>query len=211
MRTGIACVFAVALIFSGCSEDITGNEPLTFGGDNPLDVCGVWKYAAVAVKGDCSLLFCSECHHMRDDGGERPPWYAHLQGVRTIEHEQNDEDLLISDHIIGSTMGVDMQGTVRAYSGDFLCGGSVVDESGATFLYSEDGRFLSNDNYESTLALSSSKGGTACKVIWSVTGTRILGRRYGERCRFSDADLIHAVEITAPPPSTPHAGFFLIQ
>ena len=171
MRTGIVCLFAAAMIFSGCSEDIQGNGPFTFGPDNVLDVSGLWRYEAEAVKGDCSLLFCSECHHIRDDGIERPPWYAHLRGLRAIE--QDGEDLLISDHVISSTMGFDMQGTVRAYSGDFLCGKSVVDETGATFLYTEDGRFLSNDHYESTLALSSSKDGTICKVIWSVTGLRV--------------------------------------
>ena len=166
MRTGIACVFAAALIFSACSEDID-----TFGPGNILDVSGVWRYEGEAVKGDCSLLFCSECHHFRVDEGERPPWYARIQGLRSIEQE--GEDLSISDHIISSTMGFDMQGTVRAYSGDFLCGRSVVDESGATFLYTEDGTFRTNDNYESTLALSSSKDGTVCKVIWSVTGVRV--------------------------------------
>jgi len=171
MRIGIACVFAAALLFSACSEDIQGGGPFPFGSDHPLDVSGVWRYEAEAVKGDCTLLFCAECHHIRGDGSERTPWYAHLQGVRTIEQE--DEDLLISDHIISSTMGVKMQGTVRAYSGDFLCGRSVVDESGATFLYTEDGTFLSNSNYESTLALSSSKDGTVCKIIWAVTGLRI--------------------------------------
>ena len=62
---GVLCVFAAALIFSGCSEDIN-----TFGPDHILDVSGTWRYEAEAVKGDCTLLFCSECHYVRDDGIE---------------------------------------------------------------------------------------------------------------------------------------------
>jgi hypothetical protein len=70
-------------------------------------------------------------------------------------------------------MGVEMQGSVRAYSGDFLCGHTVVDKWGKTLTYSEYGTFRSNDKYESTLALSSSTDGPTCIVIWSVTGRRV--------------------------------------
>ena len=86
---------------------------------------------------------------------------------------QDGEDLFISDHIISTAMGVEMRGSIRMYSGDFLCGRSVEDESGTSLLYIEDGTFHSNDLYESTLTISSSKDRLICKVTWSVTGRRV--------------------------------------
>ncbi len=165
MRMSIACVLTVALSLLGCSEDILGVSPVA---EEPLNVSGVWEYTSGAVKGDCGFLFCGECHHSGTEDSERGSWY--VRGLRFIE--QDDEDLLVSDHIINTTMGVEMQGSLRVYSGSFLCGRRVVDESGATLLYTEDGIFHSNDHYESTLALSLSKEGPICKAIWSVTGRR---------------------------------------
>ena len=170
MRKSIACVFAAVLSLSGCSGDDGGREPLPFGPDNPVEVSGVWNYQGKAEAGACSTLFCSECHGTGVEEGDFDPWYEYIEGSRTIE--QDGESLLISDHIISTAMGVEMQGSVQVYSGRFLCGRSVVDDSGATLLYTEDGIFHSNDYYESTLSLSSSINGTACKVIWSVTGRR---------------------------------------
>jgi hypothetical protein len=169
MRMSIACVLAVALSFFGCSEDIMGVKDVA---DTPLDVSGVWEYTGGAVKGDCGFLFCGECHRTGTEDSERDSWYA--RGLRSIE--QDGEDLLITDHIIHTVMGVHMQGSVRVYSGSFLCGQNVVDDSsGTTFLYTENGTFYSNDHYESTLALSLSKkgqDGPICKAVWSVTGRR---------------------------------------
>jgi len=178
MKKSIACIFAVALSLSGCSEDPTGGSTFPFGTNNPLNVSGAWSYESVVVADDCSSLFCSECHDDKSrfcppvDASNTPePWYNCLRGSRTIV--QDGEDLLIHDHVISTAMGVDMQGSVRVYSGDFLCGQNAVDESGTTLLYTEDGTFHSNDRYEATLTLSSSRNGTVfCKIIWSVTGRR---------------------------------------
>ena len=176
MKMSITCVFAAALALSGCSEDMKGGGPFPFGPNNPLNVSGTWRYDGTVVSDDCSSLFCSECHDAVDKAGEcdprdpSDPWYKCIQGARVIV--QDGEDLLISDHIISTAMGVEMQGSIRMFSGDFLCGRSVEDASGTTLLYTEDGTFHSNDHYESTLTLSSSKDGPLCKVIWTVTGRR---------------------------------------
>ena len=171
MRKSVACVFALAIVLAGCSdEDIQGGAPFPFGPDNPMNVSGTWTYEGRVVEDACSTLFCGECHHARTGDSECDPWYECIQGVRTIV--QDRDDLNISDHIIDSAMGVEMQGSVRVYSGSFSCGRSVVDESGTTLLYTEDGTFHSNDSYSSTLSLSSSGNGATCKVIWSVAGRR---------------------------------------
>jgi hypothetical protein len=181
MRKSIACVFAMALAFSACSENMTGGGTFPFGPDNPLNVSGAWRYESVVVADDCGSLFCSECHDDRtrfcppSDPLIPPdtpdPWYKCLRGSRNIVQE--GENLLISDHVISTAMGVDMTGSVRVYSGDFLCGRRTVDDSDTTLLYTEDGTFHSNDRYESILTLSSSRNGTVvCKVVWSVTGRR---------------------------------------
>jgi len=176
MRMSVACVFAVALSLTGCSEDIQGGAPFPFGSDHPLDVSGVWRYELEVLAYDCSSLFCSECHDKGTQFGEcdstnpSDPWYKCIQGTRRIV--QDGEDLLIWDHLVNVSMGVELQGTVRVYSGDFLCGKRVVDESGTSLLYTEDGTFHSNNRYESTLTLSSSRDNLLCKVVWSVTGER---------------------------------------
>lgn len=166
VRMSIVCVFAVALSLPGCSEDIMGVKNVA---EEPLDVSGVWEYSSEGVKGDCGFLFCGECHRSGTEESERDSWQ--VRGLRFIE--QDDEDLLISDHIIHTTMGVKMRGSLRVYSGSFLCGEHIVDTSGATLLYTENGTFLSNDHYESTLALSLSREGPICKSVWLVTGRKV--------------------------------------
>lgn len=176
MRMSVACVLAVALSLSGCSEDMKGGAPFPFGSDHPLNVSGNWRYVGEVVADDCSSLFCSECHDNRRKFGEcdppdpSDPWYQCIHGTRSIV--QRGEDLLISDHLINTAMGVELQGTVRVYSGDFLCGRQVVDESGTKLLYTEDGTFHSNDRYQSILTISSSRDSLLCKVVWSITGER---------------------------------------
>jgi len=178
MKMSIVCAFAVALSLSGCSEDIKGGGgAFPFGPNNPLNVSGSWRYEGTVVSDECSSLFCSECHDAKTKVGEcgppypSYPWYNCIQGMRVIV--QDREDLFISDHIISTAMGVEMRGSIRMYSGDFLCGRSVEDESGTSLLYIEDGTFHSNDLYESTLTISSSKDRLICKVTWSVTGRRV--------------------------------------
>lgn len=165
MRKSIACVFAMALAASGCSDEIASLSPSE--PDNPLNVSGVWTYEARVIKGDCNPSFCSECH----GGDSVAVVYPYFTQVRIIE--QVGEELITSDHIINEAMGIEMHGTIHVYSGDFLCGDRFVDVSGTTVTITEDGKFDSNDHYTSTLSLSSSRNDTIlCKVIWSVTGRR---------------------------------------
>jgi hypothetical protein len=185
MRISIVCVFALALIFSGCSKDVeqsitpvdvfpsdfNPSEP-----DIPLDVSGDWTYEAKAKKHDC---FCWDCHldfdqeffeeHFKEE--MKNPELIRFQGQRTIVQE--GEGLNILDH----SLGVSLEGSIRIFSGRYTCGASITDDSDNRWSYDEFGDFGLGDfgysfDFGSTLTVTLSNDDGVCRIIWSVDGRR---------------------------------------